>query len=102
MDKMHSLLRRQLKKIFGSADNIPKDFQEIIGVINEAYFNFDADRLMLERSIEISSNELVEANSQMRSIFQALPDMFLRIDADGKVLECKIPANQHFQPYPPQ
>lgn len=96
MDKMHSLLKRQLKKIFGSADNIPKDFQEIIGVINEAYFNFDTDRLMLERSIEISSNELVEANSQMRSIFQAIPDMFLKIDADGKILECKTPANKTF------
>jgi PAS domain S-box-containing protein len=96
MDKMHSLLRRQLKKIFGSAEKIPKDFQEIIGVINEAYFNFDADRLLLERSIEISSHELVEANSQMRSIFQAIPDMFLRIDADGKILECKIPANKAF------
>ncbi len=96
MDKMHSLLRRQIKKIFGSADNIPKDFQEIIGVINEAYFNFDADRLLLERSIEISSHELVEANSQMRSIFQAIPDMFLRIDAEGKILECRIPANKAF------
>jgi PAS domain S-box-containing protein len=96
MDKMHSLLRRQIKKIFGSADNIPKDFQDILGVINEAYFNFDEDRLMLERSIEISSNELVEANSQMRSIFQALPDMFLRIDADGKILQCRIPANNTF------
>jgi PAS domain S-box-containing protein len=96
MDKMHSLLKRQLKKIFGSAEKIPADFQEIIGAINDAYFNFDADRLMLERSIEISSCELVEANSQMRSIFQALPDMFLRIDADGKILECKIPENQTF------
>ena len=96
MDKMHSLLKRQLKKIFGSAEKIPADFQEIIGVINEAYFNFDADRLMLERSIEISSHELVEANSQMRSIFQALPDMFLRIDAEGKILECRIPTSRTF------
>ncbi len=96
MDKIHSLLRRQIKKTFGSADNIPKDFQEILGAINEAYFNFDADRLLLERSIEISSQELLEANSQMRSIFQALPDMFLRIDAEGKIFECKIPANKTF------
>ena len=96
MDKMHSLLRRQIKKIFGSAEKIPKDFDEIVKVVNEAYFNFDADRLLLERSIEISSGELVEANSQMRSIFQALPDMFLRIDTDGKILQCKIPANNAF------
>jgi PAS domain S-box-containing protein len=96
MDKIHSLLRRQIKKIFSSAETIPKDFQDILGVINEAYFNFDEDRLLLERSIEISSQELVEANSQMRSIFQALPDMFLRIDTDGKILQCKIPANNTF------
>jgi PAS domain S-box-containing protein len=96
MDKMHSLLRRQIKKIFGSLEKIPKDFDEIVKVINDAYFNFDEDRLMLERSIEISSNELVEANSRMRSIFQALPDMFLRIDANGKIIECKIPANDTF------
>jgi len=98
MDKMHSLLRRQLKKIFGSAEKIPKDFGEIVKVVNEAYFNFDTDRLLLERSIEISSHELVEANSQMRSIFQTMPDMFLRIDTDGKILECKLPANNTFSP----
>ena len=98
MDKMHSLLKRQLKKMFGSPEKIPKDFDEIVKVVNDAYFNFDEDRLMLERSIEISSNELVEANSQMRSIFQAIPDMFLRIDADGKILECKTPANNTFSP----
>jgi PAS domain S-box-containing protein len=96
MDKMHSLLKRQLKKLFGSPEKIPKYFDEIVKVVNDAYFNFDEDRLMLERSIEISSQELVEANTQIRSIFQALPDMFLRIDADGKILECKIPANNAF------
>ena len=98
MDKMHSLLRRQLKKIFGSAEKTPKDFDEIVKVVNDAYFNFDEDRLMLERSIEISSQELVEANSQIRSIFQTVPDMFLRIDTDGKILECKLPANNTFSP----
>jgi PAS domain S-box-containing protein len=96
MDKMHSLLKRQLKKIFGSADSVPKYLQEFVGAVNEAYINFDDDRLLLERSIDISSRELMEANSQMRSVFQALPDMFLRIDADGKILECKIPANKTF------
>ena len=96
MDKMHSLLKRQLKKIFGSADNIPDNLKGFIEVVNEAYFNFDDDRLMLERSIEISSHELLEANTRMRSIFQALPDMFLRIDAEGKILECKLHANQSF------
>jgi PAS domain S-box-containing protein len=96
MDKMHSLLKRQLKKKFGSVEKTPEDFKEFIGVVNEAYFNFDEDRLMLEHSIDVSSSELVEANSQMRSVFAALPDMFLKIDTDGKILECKIPQNLAF------
>jgi PAS domain S-box-containing protein len=97
MDKTHSLLRRQLKKFFGTNENIPKEFQAIAATINEAYINFDEDRLLLERSIDISSQELVQANSQMRSIFQAIPDMFLRINADGTILECKTPAEGSFK-----
>jgi PAS domain S-box-containing protein len=100
MDKIHNLLRRQLRKIFGSANNVTKDFQQIVDTVNEAYFNFDEDRLMLERSIEISSNELVEANSRMRSILQAIPDVFFRIDANGTILECKTPADGSFKDIP--
>jgi PAS domain S-box-containing protein len=96
MDKMHSLLKRQLKKIFGSPDSVPPDLKSFVDVVNEAYFNFDDDRLLLERSIEISSHELLEANTRTRSVFQAIPDMFLRIDAEGKILECKLPANPTF------
>lgn len=102
MDKMHSLLGRQLKKFFGNCDNVPKELQEIVAAINEAYISFDADRLLLERSIGISSQELLQINSQMRSIFQAIPDLFLRIDAGGKILEYNMPPQGAFNHIPPE
>jgi PAS domain S-box-containing protein len=72
MDKIHSLLKRQLKRIFG--DSLPgaEEWQAFIEAVNNAYREFDADRRMLERSLDLSSNELLQANSEMRAIIQAL------------------------------
>jgi PAS domain S-box-containing protein len=95
-DKLHNLLRRQLKKVFGAENKVPKELMGLIGTINEAYCNFDADRLLLERSIEISSQELLQANAQTRSILNAIPDLFARIDSRGTILECKMPAENTF------
>ena len=72
MDKMHSLLKRQLKRIFG--DSLPRteDLRAFVDAVNNAYREFDADRRMLERSLDLSSTELLQANSEMRAIIQAL------------------------------
>jgi PAS domain S-box-containing protein len=72
MDKMHSLLKRQLKRIYG--DSLPgtEDWRAFVDAVNNAYREFDADRRMLERSLDLSSTELLQANSEMRAIIQAL------------------------------
>ncbi len=44
---------------------------------------------MLEHSLDLSSQELLLANSDMRAVFQALPDIFFRIDFDGTILDYK-------------
>jgi len=88
-EKMHSLLKRQLKRFFGETFLIPKEWQGFIETINEAYHEFDTDRNMLERSLELSSQELLQANSEMRGIFEAMPDLFFRLDYDGTILDCK-------------
>jgi PAS domain S-box-containing protein len=84
----HSLLKRQLKKYFGVHD-VPREWEGFIEAVNAAYREFDADRAMLERSLELSSQELLHANSEMRAIFQAIPDLLFRCDQDGKILDCK-------------
>jgi PAS domain S-box-containing protein len=96
MDPMHSLLKRQLKRHFGEHFNVPKDWQSFIGAINDAYREFDDDRVMLERSLELSSQELLQANSEMRAFFQAIPDLLFRLDQDGTILDIKAGADDDF------
>ncbi len=88
----HRLLKRQLKKYFGNAFQIPEQWRSFIEAVNSAYYESDADRNMLERSLELSSQELLQANSEMKAIFEAVPDIFLRIDATGIILDCKAGA----------
>lgn len=87
--KMHSLLKRQLKRSFGDSFEMPDEWSGFIDTVNSAYHESDMDRNMLERSLELSSQELLQANSEMRAIFEAVPDVFFRIDASGKILDCK-------------
>lgn len=86
---MHSLLKRQLKRCFGDASAIPDAWRDFIDMVNKAYHESDMDRNMLERSLDLSSHELMQANSEMRAIFEAVPDIFFRVDAVGNILDCK-------------
>ncbi len=89
MNLTHSLLKRQLKQCFGELDEIPEDLQRFMGSVNAAYLEFDNDREMLERSLELSSQELLKANSEMRGVLAAFPDLFIWVDQDGWILDCK-------------
>ncbi|MFZ5570797.1 MAG: PAS domain-containing hybrid sensor histidine kinase/response regulator [Thermodesulfobacteriota bacterium] len=89
MKQLHSLLVRQLKRHFGDPSQLPDDWKPFIELVNEAYREFDADRGMLERSLELSSQELLQSNSEMRAVIKALPDLFLWLDREGTILDCK-------------
>jgi hypothetical protein len=76
---LHTLLKRQLKRHFGDLPRIPAEWQTFVNQVNEAYQGFDADRMLLERSLELSSQELLDTNSEMRAVFDAIPDLVFRI-----------------------
>ena len=65
---MHSLLKRQLKRSFGDESSIPQELWQFVDAINSAYQEFDADRAMLERSLDLSSQELLQANAAERVV----------------------------------
>jgi two-component system cell cycle sensor histidine kinase/response regulator CckA len=96
MDVKHSLLRRQLKRLLQGGEPLPKDAVEFIQAVDEAYQEFDTDREMLERALELSSQELLQANAEMRAIFQAIPDMLFRINGDGLILDFKAGRTDDF------
>jgi len=56
---MHHLLKRQLKKIDTTVD------EKFLKVVEQAYIDADEDRLLLERSLEITSHE-------MRALYQQI------------------------------
>jgi signal transduction histidine kinase len=85
----HSLLKRQLKRCFGDPFHVPEEWAAFIQAVDEAYAEFDDDRGMLERSLELSSQELLQANSEMRAVFQAIPDLLFHLDSTGAILSCK-------------
>src|ERR1035437_10141146 len=59
--KMNKLLTRQIKRHFGSLENIPDELKGIISDINTTYESFEDDTHLLQNSIEISSQELRNA-----------------------------------------
>ena len=87
MESMHSLLQRQLKRCLGDSFSVPQEWQAFIGAVNDAYRESDSDRKMLERSLDLSSQELLQANSDMRAVFQAIPDLMFRLDSEGIILD---------------
>ena len=84
MKDLHRLLQRQLKRCYGRPDGVPEAVVPFLRVVSDTYQQLDADRAMLERSLDLSSHELLQANADLRAIFQALPDLFLRIGRDGR------------------
>ena len=89
---MHSLLRRQLKRHFGDGQGVPESLESFVRAIDEAYHQADEDRLMLERSLELSSKELLSANAALRTekeqldvTLHAIREGVITTDATGKV-----------------
>jgi len=78
-----------MRKYFNDSLEVPQEWQGFIEMVNSAYHEFDTDRNMLERSLELSSQELLQTNTEMRVIFEAIPDLFFRLDYSGTILDCK-------------
>ncbi len=90
-DRLHSLLRRQLKRCFGSVEAAPPECGPFLDLVSDAYQQADTDRLMVERSLELSSGELSTANEQLQQAVSQLQaahrDMEARVIERTRALE---------------
>ena len=66
MENMNKLLLRQLKKYLGGVGNIPEEFDAFLNAVNDSYNHYEKDHHLLERSIELSSSEMIELNNKLR------------------------------------
>ena len=71
---MHRLLRRQLRKHLGIEGEVPAALQPFLAAVDAAYTDLDADRAMLERSLELSSKELSDARDAATQARSRLAD----------------------------
>ncbi len=89
MEPTHNLLKRQIKRHLSEERASSGDLDSFLQAIDEAYTEADMERSMLERTLELSSQELFEANSQMRAVFESIPDLLFRLDQQGTILDLK-------------
>lgn len=63
---MHALLRRQLRRHAPTrSEEVPPEWAAAFEAISEAYDQFDGDRKLLERSLELTSSELNDKNAKI-------------------------------------
>ncbi len=62
---MHKLLERQLRRCFGSVDAVPPELRPLLELVDQAYEQSDHDRQLLERSMDLTSSELLDLNRQL-------------------------------------
>ena len=66
MENLNKLLLRQAQKYLGGLDKVPEDYNAFLQAINESYNHYEKDHRLLERSIELSSTEMIELNEQLQ------------------------------------
>ncbi len=56
----------------GSPDGFPRELAGFLELVDDAYETADEDRRLLERSLELTSKELLQANAELRARSEAL------------------------------
>ena len=64
---MHSLLARQLRRLLPPELRTDPAIARLLEAVDEAYRQSDTDRVLLERSLDLSSRELLQANEELRA-----------------------------------
>ena len=85
MEKYHALLRRQWQRHFGRDEVVPEEWRAFLQAISDTYRDFDTGRLLAERALALSSEELHAANAELRGVLHVLPDLLFRVGADDRI-----------------
>lgn len=83
---MHRILERQLRKHLGSAEALPERCRALFGAIDETYRHFDEDKILSDRSLDISSKELTAANAMLSATLDSTADGIVVTDDDGRIV----------------
>jgi PAS domain S-box-containing protein len=85
MEAFHALLRRQWRRYFGRDKAVPEEWRPLLQTVSDTYGEFDAGRVLVERALALSSEELHAANAELGGVLQSLPDLLFRVQADDRI-----------------
>lgn len=106
---MHKLLQRQLRRTLrGDTSQVPRDFLQAVDL---AYHQADEDRNLLERAMDLTSEELMERNQELRrevqeregalaalkATLEATEEGILVVDSARRIVDCNTQFLEIFQ-----
>lgn len=68
------LLKRQIRRHLKGNSKIPEEFLPLLKAISDSFDHYEADRNMIERSLEISSKELNTMNEKVRDALSQIEE----------------------------
>ena len=92
--KYHQLLRQQLDNHL-SDDHHWALLRPLLDDIDNTYQRFEHYRTHLEDTLLGKAKELVETNSELKAIFDAIPELFFRIDQHNTIVSFKQGSSTH-------
>jgi two-component system NtrC family sensor kinase len=90
LEEPHRLLQRQIKRYLGSSTTLPENWQKFLAAINDAYHQADGDRARIERTLDLSSQELLQANTQMQALLQTVENQVAERTAELTVANTEL------------
>ena len=91
--KLHRLIQRQIKKYL-PAKAESTALGEFIEAVNQSYFQADQDRKLLERSIDLTSKELMERNKELEDQLAELKSIQFALKESHSLLHASL-ASSH-------
>lgn len=91
----YALLQKQIQNHLVNVDTTCSPWKEFLQAVDLSYRQFDVKQRTLEQSLNLSSEELVQANEEMNAVFQAIPDQLFHLDSAGRVLSYKLGKNSY-------
>lgn len=65
MSELNRHLLRQIRRKLGGLDNLPAEMYDLIEAVSKSYDHYERDRMLLERAMELSSEELRDSYEKL-------------------------------------
>jgi len=87
---MNRLLERQIKKFFVDKNLAPREIWPFLDAVSSAYDGFEGDLKMMERSFDLSFQEMNEVNQELKRLVGKTRQAKDRLEGSSKTLKSII------------